>query len=38
MSKKDICATCGKEGNKDHYTCFHDMTGYGFKKKGEFAK
>ena len=33
---KVFCATCGKQGKLDWYTCFHDMIGYGFNKKGEF--
>jgi len=30
------CATCGKEGNKKYYTCFHNTFGYGYIKKGEY--
>jgi hypothetical protein len=30
------CATCGKVASDEYYTCFHNMIGYGFEKKGEY--
>lgn len=30
------CATCGKIASDSYYTCFHNMIGYGFLKKGKY--
>lgn len=30
------CATCGKKSSNGFFTCFHNMIGYGFEKKGVY--